>query len=51
MATNINKTIYDKWKKFCKMNYYPIVDYKENNEKIEEILKYIKNINDSLEKK
>ena len=33
------------------MNYYPIVDYKENNEKIEEILKYTKNINDSLEKK
>ena len=44
--TNINKPIYDECKKFCEMNYQPIVDYyKENNEKIEKILKYK---NDSL---
>ena len=48
--TNINKPIYDECKKFCEMNYYPIVDYKENNEEIEEILKNIKIIDDSLKK-
>ena len=36
---NLNNSIYDECKKFCEMNYYPIVDYKENNENIKNILK------------
>ena len=47
--TNINKSIYDECIKFCEMNYYPIVDYKENNQKIKDILN-LKNIDDPLEK-
>ena len=48
--TNFNKSIYDECKKFCEMNYYPIVDYKDNNEKIKNILKSnLKIIDDSLE--
>ena len=37
------KSIYDECSKYCEMNYYPFVDYKENNEKIINILK--KNLN------
>ena len=49
--TNFNKSIYDECKKFCEMNYYPIVDYKENNAKIEKILKKNLTITDnSIEK-
>ena len=48
--TNFNKSIYDECKKFCEMNYYSIVDYKDNNEKIKNILKSnLKIIDDSLE--
>ena len=48
---NIQKSIYDECKKYCEMNFYPIVDYKDNNEKIENILKNNLQIPyDSLEK-
>ena len=33
------KSIYDECKKYCELNYYQIVDYKDNNEKLENILK------------
>jgi len=43
-------SIYDECKKFCEMNNYAFVDYKENNEKIENILKKELNIsNDETE--
>ena len=34
---NFEKSIYDECKKFCEMMNYPFVDYKDNNEKIENI--------------
>ena len=47
---NFEKSIYDECKKFCEMMNYPFVDYKDNNEKIENILKNNLNIiYDSLE--
>ena len=45
--SSINETetsIYDECVKFCEINYYPIVDYKDNNEKIKSILKKDLNI-------
>ena len=48
---NFEKSIYDECTNFCEMNYYPIVDYKEYNENIKNILKNNLNISyDSLEK-
>jgi len=44
---NFGRSIYDECKIFCEMMYYPIVDYKENNETIENILK--NNINNSYD--
>ena len=44
-----SKSIYDECKRFCNVFNYALVDYKDKEEKISEILKY-KNINfDSLE--
>ena len=36
---NFKNSIYDECKKYCEMNNYPFMDYKENNGKIENILK------------
>ena len=48
---NSEKSIYDECINYCEMNYYPIVDYNVNNEKIKNILKNNLNISyDSLEK-
>ena len=48
---NLGNSVYNECKKYCEMNYYPIIDYKDYNEKIENILKNILNISyDSLEK-
>ena len=41
---NFEKPIYDECKKFCQMMNYSFVDYKNNNEKIENILKNNLNI-------
>ena len=47
---NLNRSIYNECIKFCEMNYYPIVDYKDNNERILNILKNnLKISNDSSE--
>ena len=48
---NFEKSIYDECKKFCEMMNYTFIDYKDNNERIENILKNNLNIiYDSLEK-
>ena len=44
---NLNLSIYDECKKFCEINNYPFVDYKENNEKIEYIIRNNLNISES----
>ena len=44
---NFNRSLYNECKKFCEMNYYPIVDYKDNNERILNILKNNLKISDN----